>query len=71
MRHALSPRKQGHGFGGKLDNQLTWLGSLLDHNGELTLDELCIELGKRGVHVHRATVGRALHRLGLSHKKRT
>ena len=38
-------------------------------SGELTLDELCIELEGRGVIVHRSSVGRLLHRLGLSHKK--
>ncbi|WP_244561560.1 IS630 family transposase [Ensifer aridi] len=35
----------------------------------MTLDELCVELAERGVVVHRSTVGRLLHRLGLSHKK--
>ena len=39
-------------------------------NGDLTLDELCIELGKRNLNVHRSSVGRLLHRLGLSHKKK-
>jgi transposase len=37
--------------------------------GEVTLDELCVELSERGIEVHRATVGRFLHRLGLSNKK--
>jgi len=41
----------------------------LAENGEFTLDELCVELAGRGVIVHRSTVGRLLHRLGLSHKK--
>jgi transposase len=40
-------------------------------NGELTLDELCVELGERGVNVHRSTIGRMLHRLGLSQKTPT
>jgi transposase len=31
---------------------------------------LCLELGARGVIVHRSSVGRMLHRLGLSHKKK-
>jgi transposase len=39
-------------------------------NGDLTLDELCVELDGRGVTVHRSNVARLLHRLGLSHKKR-
>ncbi|WP_371831515.1 winged helix-turn-helix domain-containing protein [Ochrobactrum soli] len=38
--------------------------------GETTLDELCIALAERGIEVHRATVGRFLHRLGLSNKKK-
>ncbi|MEE9910033.1 winged helix-turn-helix domain-containing protein [Brucella intermedia] len=37
--------------------------------GETTLDELCVALAERGIEVHRATVGRFLHRLGLSNKK--
>ncbi|MFC5992590.1 helix-turn-helix domain-containing protein [Limoniibacter endophyticus] len=35
----------------------------------MTLDDLCVELAERGIEVHRATVGRFLHRLGLSNKK--
>ncbi|WP_341858073.1 hypothetical protein [Sinorhizobium medicae] len=42
----------------------------LAQNGESTLDELYIELAGRGVIVHRSNVGRFLHRLGLSHKKK-
>ncbi|MBB3946881.1 hypothetical protein GGQ73_002835 [Rhizobium skierniewicense] len=38
-------------------------------NGELTLDELCVELCGSGVIVHRPSVGRLLQRLDLSHKK--
>ena len=34
-----------------------------------TLDELGVALAERGIDVHRATVGRFLHRLGPSHKK--
>jgi transposase len=41
----------------------------LAESGELTLDELCVELEVRGVSVHRSNVGRLLNRLGLSHKK--
>ncbi|WP_244574587.1 winged helix-turn-helix domain-containing protein [Cohaesibacter sp. ES.047] len=41
----------------------------MSENGDLKLDELCLELAERGVHVHRSNVGRLLHRLGLSHKK--
>lgn len=38
-------------------------------NGDLTLDELCVELAGRGVLVVRSTASRFLHRLGLRHKK--
>lgn len=38
-------------------------------HGEVTLDELCIELAERGIDDHRATVWRFLHRLGLSNRK--
>ena len=67
---SLSPRRQGHLGGGKLSTHHTWVGERLSQNGELTLDELCVELSGRGVVVHRSSVGRLLHRLGLSHKKK-
>jgi transposase len=68
---SLEPRRQGHGPGrGKLADQAGFVRSRLEENGELTLDELCIALEERGVTVHRSNVGRLLHRLGLSHKKR-
>ncbi|MCJ9670059.1 MULTISPECIES: IS630 family transposase [unclassified Neorhizobium] len=66
---SLLPRRQGHLGGGKLSAQHAWVGERLAQNGELTLDELCVELCGRGVIVHRSSVGRLLHRLGLSHKK--
>ena len=38
---------------------------------DLTIDELTAELfAEHGLKVHRSSVGRLLHRLGLSHKKR-
>jgi transposase len=66
---SLSPRRQGHLRGGKLSTHGDWVRKRLAENGELTVDELCVELAGRGVIVHRSTVGRLLHRLGLSHKK--
>jgi transposase len=47
-----------------------WIAERVADNGEVTLDELCVELAGRGVLVHRATVGRFLNRLGLSNKKK-
>jgi len=47
-----------------------WVRGRLAEQGDLTLDELCVELEREHeVCVHRSAVGRWLHRLGLSHKK--
>lgn len=67
---SLAPPKQGHPPGGKLTAHGDWLSARVAENGDLTLDELCVELAGRGVTVHRATVGRFLKRLGLSNKKK-
>jgi len=67
---SLSPRRQGHVGGGKLNAHGGWVRQRLEENGDLTLDELCVELGDRGVPIHRSNVGRLLRRLGLSHKKK-
>lgn len=67
---SLEPRRQGHGVGvGKLGAHGEFVRQRLAEVGELTLDELCVELETRGVSVHRSNVSRLLHRLGLSHKK--
>ena len=67
----LDPKPQGNGGGyGKLSNQAGWVRARLAEKGDLTLDELRLELEQvHGVTVHRASVGGWLHRLGLSHKK--
>lgn len=68
---SLEPRRQGHGTGGgKLADHAVFVRERLERNGDLTLDELCVDLEGRGVTVHRSSVGRLLDRLGLSHKKR-
>jgi transposase len=68
---SLAPRREGRGpGGGKLAAHVDFVGAPLKANGDLTLDELCVTLEGRGVKVHRSNVGRLLHRLGLSHKKR-
>lgn len=67
---SLAPRRQGHVGGGKLNAHGDWVRGRLAENGEMTLDELCVELAGRGVIVHRSNVGRLLHRLGLSHKEK-
>src|SRR5688572_30155631 len=56
---SLEPRRQGHGpGGGKLAAHADFVRARLDENGDLTLDELCVELEGRGVSVHRSNVGR-------------
>jgi transposase len=47
-----------------------WVRERMSAHGETTLDELCVALAERGIEIHRATVGRFLHRLGLSNKKK-
>lgn len=68
---SLSPRRQGHLGGGKLTDHGAWIAERIAENGDLTLDELCVELAERGVTVHRSTIGRMLHRRGLSHKRKS
>lgn len=68
---SLAAAKQGHPPGGtKLSAHVDWISLRVALHGEVTLDELCVELAERGIEVHRATVGRFLHRLGLSNKKK-
>lgn len=67
---SLSPARQGHPPGSKLSVHGEWIRKRVARHGEVTLDELCVELAERGIEVHRATVGRFLHRLGLSNKKK-
>lgn len=69
---SLAPRRQGHARGGwgKLAPHAAFVRERMAQTGELTLDELCVELASRGVIVHRSSVGRLLHRLGMSHKKK-
>ena len=68
---SLEAKPQGRPRGGgKLSDHHDWLCQRMSENGELTLDELCLELMERGITVHRASVGRSLGKLGLSHKKK-
>ena len=68
---SLSPKHQGNlGHVGKLRDLEDWVRARLAERSDLTLDELGLELERsHGVDVHRASIGRWLHRLGLSHKK--
>lgn len=70
-RGSIAPSRQGHApGGGKLIAHGPWIAARVADNGDVTLDELCVELAGRGVRVHRATIGRFLQRLGLSNKKK-
>jgi transposase len=66
---SLNAKLQGHSGHGKLQDHHDWMHQRIAENGDLTLDEICIELAGRGLKVHRSSIGRLLHRLGLSHKK--
>ena len=67
----LLPKQQGNsGRTGKLNGLTDWVRARLAEQGELTLDELCLELVRdHGVAAHRSSVCRWLHRLRLNHKK--
>lgn len=68
---ALDPKRQGNPGRGKLTGVTEWVQGRIAAQPDLTIDELTAELGsEHGLTVHRSSVGRLLHRLGLSHKKR-
>lgn len=67
----LEPRRMGNPGRGKLNDVADWVRGRVAEKGELTLDALVVELREaKGVTAHRSGVGKLLHRLGLSHKKR-
>jgi len=69
-RGGLMAQRQGHSGDGKLAPYDGWVRERLAVKGDLTLDEIVVEMASvHGVTVHRASVGKWLHRLGLSHKK--
>jgi transposase len=66
----LRPKRQGNPGRGKLTGVVDWVRARIAEKRDLTLDALVGELAaQHGLRVHRASVGRLLHRLGLSHKK--
>ena len=66
----LLPKPQGNHAEGKLAPFEGWLRERLAVKGDLTLDEIVVEMAAvHGVKVHRGSVGKWLHRLGLSHKE--
>ena len=69
---SLAAKKQGNPGRGKLSPYADWVKGRLAENGELTLNELRLELlEQHGLTVHLGSVGNWLHRLGLSHKKKS
>ena len=68
----LEPKRQGNPGGrGKLSNVAGWVRERIAEKGDLTLDALVIELQEaHGITADRSSIGRLLHRLGLSHKKK-
>ena len=69
---SLEAKKQGNGGGhGKLAGVADWTLRRIREKGDLTLDELVVELRDvQGVEAHRVSVWRRLRGLGLTHKKR-
>ena len=68
---SLAPKRQGNLGRGKLSCVKDWVHGRIAAQPDLKIDELTVELGAdHGLKVHRSSVGRLLHRLGLSHKKR-
>ena len=69
---SLEAKKQGNGGGhGKLAGVADWTRGRIREKGDLTLDELVVELREvQGVEAHRVLVWRHLRSLGLTHKKR-
>lgn len=67
---SLDAKRQGNPGRGKLTDVLGWVRDRIADRPDMTIDELTAELlARRGISVHRSSVGRLLHRIGLSHKK--
>lgn len=68
---SLAPKRQGNPGRGKLTGVKDWVRARIEAKPDLTIDALTADLAvHHGLTVHRSAVGRLLHRLGLSHKKR-
>ena len=67
---SLAPRRQGNPGRGKLTGVKDWVRERIAAQPDLTIDALTAELAaEQGLQVHRSSVGRLLHRLGLSYKR--
>lgn len=68
----LAPKAQGNPGLGKLVAKQGWVAAQIKRKPDLTLDELVADLAEQqGLLVHRSSMGRLLHRLGLTYKKKT
>ncbi len=68
---SLQAKRQGNPGRGKLTAVHEWVRTRVQEKDDLTLDEQVQELNvPHSLKVHRSLIGRLLHRLGLSHKKR-
>ena len=68
---ALDLMRHGNPGRGKLTAVRDWVQDRTAAQPDLMIDQLTADLGSEyGLNVHRSSVGRLLHRLGLSHKKR-
>ena len=66
----LEPKARGGRRRSKRAPYDDWMRARRVEKGDLTLDGIVVELASvHGVSVHRGSVGKWLHRLGLSHKK--
>jgi hypothetical protein len=68
---ALEPRLQGNGGGhGKLARLRDWVATQMTAKPNLMLDDLVLKIADaHEMTVHRVSVWRTLHSLGLTHKK--
>jgi transposase len=67
----LEPGRQGFPGRGKLTEVAGRVRNRIATRPDLTIDALTAELEtQHGLAVHRSSVGRLLHRLGLSHERR-
>lgn len=68
----LAPKAQGNGGGhGKLAGLKDWVARRIGEKRDLTAATLAAEIAAtHGMAVHRGSVWRLLHELGLTHKKR-
>lgn len=69
---SLEAKPVGNNLGhGKLEPVKDWLVNRVSEKGEITLNELRLELEEQfGLEVHPSNIARRLHSLGYSHKKR-